>query len=76
MSKWWKVNSSGQYELKTLQDLAQDSLQQCAKSRKMCYELNSLEDIPKVVPQLQKVRVFARLRARFQMTSGTASSTS
>ena len=55
MTKWWKKNNEGEYELKTMEDLAKENLQQGAKSRKMCFELNSLDDIASEIPLGQLV---------------------
>lgn len=51
---WLKKDESGTYQLKTLDDLAKEGLQDKAKVRKMCFEIQSLDDIVSI-PQLQSV---------------------
>ena len=51
---WFKKDSTGRYALKTLDDLAREGLKEKAKVRKMCYEMQSLDEIALVIPNLHE----------------------
>eukprot|EP00826_Nyctotherus_ovalis_P059565 TRINITY_DN8296_c0_g1_i10.p5 TRINITY_DN8296_c0_g1~~TRINITY_DN8296_c0_g1_i10.p5 ORF type:complete len:145 (-),score=46.07 TRINITY_DN8296_c0_g1_i10:843-1277(-) len=49
---WFKKGKDGKYKFKTLDDLEKDGLRSKIKVRKMCYDIESLDDISLVIPCL------------------------
>ncbi len=55
LKMWFKKDEAGRYQLKTLEDLDRDGLKDKAKVQKMCFEINSMDEIALVIPQLHDV---------------------
>jgi len=51
---WFKQDATGKYSLKTLEELEAEGLKDKAKVRNMCFEINSLDDVSKVIKKLQE----------------------
>jgi hypothetical protein len=55
MAKLWKKSSSGEYRLKTPQEMEEENPQHPTRTRKMCFDIESLDDIPGLLSRLKKV---------------------
>ena len=54
LKMWFKKGEDGKHCLKTLEDLDKEGLKGKIKVRKMCYEINKLDEILSVVPNLSE----------------------
>jgi len=57
---WLTKDENGAYRLKTLEEVTKDGLQDKAKVRKMCYDIQSLDDIMTTIPQIRVTKYFIR----------------